>query len=248
MGVMLMAEAKLSTKIGRQVNKWVRSDRFSFWPASCVLCGGNDPSGRDLCPPCAGELPYAAGACHVCGLGLSQAGVCGNCLKHPPAYDHTLAVFEYCSPVDRMVQGLKFSGRLYFGRILGQMMAECIADRCDKRPDCIVPVPLHARRLRERGFNQAQELARPVAQALGLPLDVHLCQRARSTAPQTGLDAKSRQKNLKGAFTVTRENAYRHVALLDDVMTTGSTMEALAAELKRSGVERVDVWLCARAY
>jgi len=180
-------------------------------------------------------------------LPLSYDGTCGRCQKSPPAYDRTLAAFEYRPPVDRMIQGLKFNGQLYYGRILGILMAESLMTRMDERPQCIIPVPLHPQRLRERGFNQAQELARPVAKALHIPVDVRSCQRLRATTAQTGLDAKARRQNLRGAFAVLEPKEWSHVALLDDVMTTGSTIQALASELKRAGVERVDVWLCARA-
>jgi ComF family protein len=148
--------------------------------------------------------------------------------------------------VDHLLQQLKFNGRLEVAQLLGQVMADWLAAVSDASPDHFIPVPLHDSRLRERGFNQALELARPIAKRLGLPLDIHACRRTQATEPQTGLPRKARLKNIKGAFEVVRPVS-GHVVIIDDVMTTGSTAHELAKTLRQAGADRVEVWVCARA-
>jgi ComF family protein len=156
------------------------------------------------------------------------------------------APYRYAAPLDRLIPALKFGGKLAHARLLGELLAEELAASGARRPELILPVPLHARRLRERGYNQALELARPVARALGLPLETRACTRLRATAAQSGLDLKARRANLRGAFAVPALGV-KHVAVLDDVVTSGSTVAELARALARAGVERVDVWAVARA-
>jgi len=128
-------------------------------------------------------------------------------------------------------------------------MAEALMERVgDSAPEALVPVPLHRARLRERGFNQAVEIARPLAARLGIELDLNCCERVRNTAEQTRLDAAQRSRNLRDAFRVVRQVPYRHVAIVDDVLTTGSTVASLAGTLRAAGVEEIEVWSCARAF
>lgn len=245
---MLMAAPRLSTGIHGMVNDWIRSVQSWLSPPTCVLCDQGGADGRDLCHGCAGELPYVMAACRRCAIPLPQPGVCGQCQQRPPAFDAAQALFHYREPVDQLITGLKFNGRLQHARLLGELMADAFLDRhiCAEG-GAILPVPLHPARLRERGFNQALELARPIARHLGLPLLPRLCQRQHDTAPQLGQDAAARRRNLKGAFVVSDPGAIKSVVVVDDVMTTGSTVELMAQALKRAGVERVEVWVCARA-
>lgn len=229
------------------VNHWLKSVHDWLLPATCVLCDRAGVAGRDLCHGCAGELPYIDSACERCAIPLPQAGVCGQCQQSPPAFDAARALFHYREPVDQLIKGLKFNSRLHNARLLGELMAERLVIPGISRPDAIVPVPLHPARLRQRGFNQALELARPIARRLNAPLLPQLCQRLRDTAPQLGQDAKARRRNLKGAFAVADLGGIKHMVIVDDVMTTGSTAELLAQALKRAGVERVELWVCARA-
>jgi ComF family protein len=148
--------------------------------------------------------------------------------------------------VDHLVSGLKFNGRLADGRLLAALLGEHLEAAKVPLPDLLIPVPLHRERLRERGFNQALELARPLGRRFDIPLDLHSIRRQRETAPQSGLERKARRRNLKGAFILTRELEAKHVALVDDVVTTGSTVSELARMLKRGGVQRVDIWALAR--
>ena len=173
---------------------------------------------------------------------MSAPGVCGDCLRDPPLLAQTRAVFVYGFPLDRLVPRFKFHRDLAAGRLMADLMAGALMSA--PRPDALVPVPLHARRIRQRGYDQALELARPVARELGLPL-VEGLQRVRATHAQSELDAAARRRNLRGAF-VARPGLPAHVALVDDVMTTGATLRAAAMALRRAGVERVDAWVCAR--
>lgn len=173
--------------------------------------------------------------------------LCGNCLNDSPAYDRVLSVFTYASPVDHLIQDLKFNRKLHIARLLGDIMAGHLEQHVQTRPDLIIPVPLHGARLHERGYNQALELARPIARKLNLPIDYRSCERSRATPAQSDLPAMERPRNVQGAFNITGSFRGRHVAIIDDVMTTGSTVEELAAALRNAEASAIDVWVCARA-
>jgi ComF family protein len=172
--------------------------------------------------------------------------LCGHCQTQPPAFERCLSPFVYRAPLDHLLLGLKFNGRLERARLLGELMAQWLVSVVDVPPDHIIPVPLHSTRLRERGFNQAVELARPVAKQFGLSLNLGGVRRTRATPPQSDLSRKERLKNIKGAFEV-NESLSGQVVIVDDVMTTGSTADELAKTLLDAGAEQVVVWVCARA-
>lgn len=217
-----------------------------FKQHDCVLCGAGAGSGL-LCEPCRRELPRHRGAaCPVCAVPHADAGQrCGACLKQPPAYDRCVAALRYTFPADRLIQALKYGGQLALGGLLAELLAEAV--RGAPRPEVLVPLPLHADRARARGFNQATEIARRVARDLRIPLDTASLVRTRDTAPQAMLPLDERQRNVKGAFSCTGAVAGRHVALLDDVMTSGATLNAAAQALKRAGATEVSLWVAARA-
>ncbi len=171
--------------------------------------------------------------------------ICGACLKKPPAFDRTYPLWHYRPPVPGLIHALKFQGRLECARLLGEIMAEQLGTLLP--PDCLLPVPLHPARYRERGFNQALEIARPLTKQLGLPLTPRLCRRTRFTPPQYTRDAQGRRKNLRGAFQASKAVDGCRIAVVDDVMTTGTTAHEVAAALKRAGASRVEVWILARA-
>ena len=171
---------------------------------------------------------------------------CGECQTDPPAYVSTRAAFRYASPVDKLIQHLKYHDRLELSRLLGGYLANHLQTLDDPLPDVIVPVPLHASRLRERGYNQSLEIARFVAKRLELPINWKDAQRTRPTAPQTELPRDQRRKNVRGAFTAGSAFAGRRVAIVDDVMTSGHTANALSESLLRSGAVEVRVWVVAR--
>jgi ComF family protein len=223
-----------------------------LWPGRCLVCAepaGREPDtagDRDLCPACAGALPWNRSACACCGLPLpSPAAACGDCLRRPPPLTATRAVFRYAAPLDRLLPRLKFHGDLAAGRLCAGLMADALAEA--PRPQALIPLPLHRHRLRARGFDQALELTRPLGRALALPVADDLLRRVRDTAPQSRLDAPARRRNLRGAFALAPgASPPAHVVLIDDVMTTGATLHAAADALLRAGAERVDAWVCAR--
>ena len=218
----------------------------SLWPSRCLLCNAGGAAGHDLCVACAAALPWARLACPRCALPLSSpARACGACLRRAPLLDAAHAAFAYRFPLDRLLPRLKFHGDLAAGRLLAGAMAVAFADL--ERPGALVPVPLARARLRQRGYDQALELARPLARALGLELLPQGLLRVRDTQAQSRLDAAGRRRNVRGAFAAAPGVVLPpHVALVDDVMTTGATLQAAALALRRAGVRRVDAWVCAR--
>lgn len=230
-----------------KVDNWLNIIQTLFYPNRCLLCSAAGEEGRDLCRACRHELPDNPVACRLCGLPLTthHESHCGECQKHPPSLDGAIIPFRYVSPLDHLLLGLKFNRQLANARLLGGLMLDAIREHDEPLPDCILPVPLHPSRLRERGYNQALELARPIARGLGLPIDTKRVVRTLATAAQSSLEKKARRKNIRGAFTI-REEPPEHVAILDDVVTTGSTVNELAKVLRKAGARRVVVWACAR--
>ncbi|MDG4552436.1 MAG: ComF family protein [Candidatus Contendobacter sp.] len=227
---------------------WLGALERLILPPTCLLCGATGMGGLDLCAGCLGDLPRNLAACPRCAAPLPVAGTgpCARCRAQPPDFDRAVVPFRYQTPVDFMITRLKFNGRLANARLLGELFAAALAERGDPAPDCIVPVPLHPRRLRERGFNQALELARPVARRLGIPLRIDGLRRVRHTLPQVRLDARQRQTNPLGAFARGAPLPGARVALMDDVVTTASTMGECARVLRTGGVTDIAIWAIGR--
>jgi ComF family protein len=225
----------------KNVQSWLR-------PRCCLVCQGRAADGRGFCAECAAALPVLGPACPQCAaphdIGADNT-CCGRCQTEPPAYNASTALFRYSFPIDRLIQGLKYHGQLHHARVLGELLAARLAAR--PTPECILPVPLHPARLRERGYNQSLELARILARRLGVKLDYRALQRTRPTVPQTGLALDERARNVRKAFTLAPGFNARRVAVVDDVMTSGHTVNAVAKCLRRAGVEEVEVWVVARA-
>jgi ComF family protein len=217
-------------------------------PPTCILCGDPARQEIDLCKACQQELPWLTQMCERCALPLTNATTCGACLYQPPPFDKTLALWHYQQPVDHFITNLKFNHQLVYARLLGELLAQRLQQHYQQHalPECIIPVPLHTKRLRERGFNQALEIARPIAKQLKIKLDFKNCQRTRATEAQSALPAKHRHKNVKDAFAIKNKFHARHVALIDDVITTGHTITELSHALRKHDVEQIDVWCCAR--
>jgi ComF family protein len=211
---------------------------------SCFLCRG---ASRDmLCQACAHDLPQlAAPRCPRCALASPGGATCGRCLANAPRYDATLAALAYEFPADALIHALKFRSELALAPLLSRLLLKEIPP--STRVDIVVAVPLSAQRLKERGYNQALELARPIAAHLGAPLDFGLCERAHETPPQTGLPWAERARNVRGAFRCTRALAGACVAVVDDVMTTGATLSACAEAARAAGARRVVALTVARA-
>ncbi len=229
------------------VYNWSIFERFWRVAHPCLLCGAATAEPAGLCAPCRGDLPRIAHPCPRCGeaMGAPSALPCGHCQRHPPPFDELVSACAWQAPVTGFVGGLKFREQLPAARLLGHLLADAVSGR--PPPDVLLPVPLHARRLRQRGYNQAREIARFTARRLGLPIDPTLVKRTRPTPPQQGLHARERRRNLRGAFALTGALPGKHVAIVDDVVTTGSTVGEIARLLRRAGAERVVVWAAARA-
>ncbi|HET7300871.1 MAG TPA: ComF family protein [Oleiagrimonas sp.] len=215
------------------------------WPSQCLLCGARGMSGLDVCAGCLADLPRNTCCCARCALPLAQpAALCGRCLEHPPPWQAAWVPFRYGWPLDRLETRYKFSAHLAAGRALAALWRERAPP---ERPQAIVPVPLHHARLRQRGYDQTLELARQIARQMHLPLHDRCLKRQRATRAQSTLDAVARRRNVRGAFGIRRGIALPdHVALFDDVLTTGATVGECARVLHRAGVARVDVWALAR--
>ncbi len=194
-------------------------------------------------------MPHNLHACSHCAEPFESKqhnDLCGRCLSKPPAFDTTYAPYGYDARLRYLISGLKFNRHYPNARLLGFLLAQHLT-LCNDRPEAIVPMPLHPARLKERGFNQTLEIGLTLSRHLNIPLQTDLALRIRNTPHQIHLSAKQRRNNLKNAFQIKTKNRYRHVAILDDVMTTGSSCHELAKALKQSGVDVVDVWVCARA-
>jgi ComF family protein len=214
-----------------------------LWPSDCLLC--LDPAvAGSVCDNCERLLPRSAERCQRCALPLPEGRLCGECLRNPPPFDDVVTAFDYRFPIDRLVHRFKFSADLATGAYLGDALARAVA--AAPPPDLVVASPASAARLRERGFNPALVLARRVASRLGVALDPRGLAKVRHTPPQTGLDRADRRRNLRGAFSVRRRLEGPHVVVVDDVMTTGATLSALATVLKDGGASRVSGWVVAR--
>lgn len=215
-------------------------------PPECHLCGVSIPTGM-LCTACVGELPAHPGnGCPVCALPTGQGGVCGRCQRHPPAFDRSVTPYLYDFPLSHLIHGLKYGHRLQFGRFLAERVLAAVAVQGAERPDLIVPMPLHPDRLRERGFNQAAEIARPLARHAGCRMDPGILVRDVATPPQVGLPWRARAANVRGAFRCTADLDGLRVAVVDDVMTTGATLHEAARTLKSRGAVWVENWVVAR--
>src|SRR5690242_12664006 len=229
-GVWIWRREAVNLMTIRKVDGLRRRLLRALLPLRCLLCGADGAAGRDLCAGCARDCAINSPSCPRCALPLATpAPLCGECVERSPPFASAWVPFRYAHPLDLLEARFKFRGDLAAGRVLAELMIEHALCDTPTRPDLIVTVPLHISRLRERGYNQAFELARPLARALGIPVERDLLQRVRATPAQTGLDAASRRRNLRRAFAVPATNAVpAHVALFDDVMTTGATLRECA--------------------
>jgi len=210
----------------------------------CVLCGNMSSNGL-WCEPCDAAMPYLdMPLCPVCALPTPCGEVCGHCLQTPPAYRHTQASFGYQFPVDRLIQAMKYQEQL----ALPGIFAEKLLARIEKThlPDYLIPMPLHPAKLKRRGFNQALLIAKPLAKALNIPLLSNACHRLRDTPSQTDLPWSERSKNVKDAFSCEMDLTGKHIALIDDVITTGASLNELARAVQNCGAADIRAWVVAR--
>lgn len=213
-------------------------------PQSCILCGIGSGC-HPLCAACNADLPKSTSpCCPVCALPTPQYAICGTCLQHPPAFDATVAAFSYAFPADALLRAFKYREQLQIATLVADNLVPALAMR--PRPDLVIPMPLHPQRLRERGFNQAAEIARHVGNALTIPLAPNAVLRVRHTDPQARLPLDKRKKNIRGAFAATQDLSGKKVAIVDDVMTSGASLDELAKTLKAAGAVSVECWIAAR--
>lgn len=232
------------------VNNWLNIIQDYLLPPTCILCGNTGFDSQDICQGCFTDLHKNIHCCYKCAeifeTANSSPQLCGHCISKSPAFDETHAPFIHQGIMRHLIATLKFNRQYKNARLLGYLLATQIKKTAEI-PDIILPVPLHKQRYRERGFNQSIEIAKALSKQLDIPIDTKSCIRIRNTVHQIDLPAKQRHKNIKNAFAVNQLIKTQHIAILDDVMTTGSTVNELAKVLKKAGVARVDVWVCARA-
>ncbi|WP_219116542.1 ComF family protein [Janthinobacterium sp. UMAB-56] len=220
-------------------------------PAQCALCGIGCP--EVLCPPCRAQyLGLLRPRCRQCANPLDDVALlCGRCLHQRPAYDATVTAFDYAAPVDQLLLQLKFGARLALAPLFAQLLHVAIQQHAAwVAPHLLCPVPLGPARLAQRGYNQALEIARPLARLLDVQLQPRLALRVRETPAQSGMAPQERQANLAHAFAIAPEHAALlqgcHVGIVDDVMSSGHTVNALAAACKGAGAARVSILVVAR--
>ena len=232
--------------VTQSMAKWGRSITNWLLPRRCLLCGL--PAGAShLCAGCEADLPQMGLACPCCAAPVVTKGVCAACLQHPPAFSLALAPLAYTGSARYLVTQFKYQRRLSCAQPLLQALLHTIQMRNDVLPEALIPVPIHATRLRERGFNQALELARPLGAALGIQVWPDAVRRVRKTVPQNQLAEDERVANVRGVFAL-RDGVVlpKHVAIVDDVLTTGATVRELTRLLHKQGCEQVEVWCAAK--
>lgn len=226
------------------VGEALRRSLETLFPCTCLLCR-SDSGPRPVCPACVADLPaLPAQRCPQCAEPTTHGERCGRCLAQPPAFDSVTALYAYQFPLDRLVQSLKYGHQLALATWFGDALATALADL---QVDQVVPLPLHPSRLRERGFNQAAEIARPLAARLRRPVDWDGLARVRATQPQAEQPLKQRQGNVRNAFESWRDYSGQTLLLVDDVLTSGATLDEAARVLKIHGARQVHAAVIGRA-
>ena len=229
-------------------SKLLSSTNLTFAEQGCLLCGETSDTGVCLCTACLEDLPVIEHSCRKCGLPTEEdTPLCGYCLIETPLNHRAVSVLHYKSPVDYLIKKLKYHHQLEVADLLGKLIVDKLKRLEWELPEQIIPVPLHVSRLEQRGYNQAVEIARTVSKTLNIPINLTNCVRTRITTPQIELSIVDRKNNLTNAFEVVHQIPAKHVAIIDDVMTTGSTLNALTTALLNSGIQKVDIWACSRA-
>lgn len=235
----------------KTVNNWSDIIQYSLFPPSCIFCGKQAERLLDLCNTCKKGLLSLGTQCICCAQALEikadKQQICGRCQKEPKAFDKVYAPYQHQGEIRYLINQLKFENAYKNSRLLGLLLSEFLVTQKTPLPDYIMPVPLHPKRYRQRGYNQTLEIAKVISKELNTPIEYKNCLRTQNSAHQISLSLKQRQQNIIGAFTIKQAVNADHIAILDDVMTTGATANELAKTLKAAGAKRVDIWVCARA-
>lgn len=210
----------------------------------CTFCGTS--SAKDLCAGCVAELPLIHCKCRQCGVPLEYDTLCGDCLIAPPAFSRCIAPLRYESPISHLIGSFKYQSNFNHGRILSQLLIEQLQREDLTSISALIPVPLHWRRRWQRGFNQSEIIADELSRALHLPIQTRWLRKIRSGTPQQNLDAHERQRNLRDAFACKCDVSGMHLAVIDDVVTTGATANVIAKTLRDRGAASVQIWALAR--
>ncbi len=246
---------KLSTKITKMVNKLfpVRSIKESLSQKHCYLCKQTIYEALPICNDCKADLPWNTLACTICALPMkisSDTGICGNCLCNEPIYSQCISAFSYTFPINALISDFKYNKQRHFGKLMSKMLAIKIEKEIKKnelqKPDLLMPVPIHINRFDTRGFNQSEDICIDLSKYLNIAIDRHSLQRTIHTPSQTALTKQERQKNLHQAFNIQKKLNGEVIALVDDVITTGATIECLSTLLLNAGAKEVVVWSLAR--
>jgi len=221
----------------------------SLLKQTCVLCANHEGGKLGLCGACLQDLPWhASPQCPQCGL-LSDGLVCGSCLNASPSFDATHALFTYDYPLDRLLQHYKYKESLHLASTFASLFVDKKLSKrlnANSKIDRIIPMPMHDTRLKQRGFNQALEISRLISKHMQIKLDYTSCQRTKLTPPQASLPLKERIKNICGVFHCPQNLQGLNIAIMDDVMTTGASLNELAKTLKQAGAVHVECWVIAR--
>lgn len=215
----------------------------------CLLCDLTCKFDTFICDQCRQTLPRHTPGCVGCGVNIHlkhENNLCGQCISTPPAFHQLFSLFDYAEPISSFIHQLKFQGNLRIARWFATEWIHFLKNAISL-PEVIFPVPLHHARLSERGFNQANEIAKPIGNYFNIPIDTKACVRIKNTQAQSALSSAKRKNNVKNAFGLSRTITEKHVVILDDVVTTGNTVTELVLLLRKMGVQKIDVWCVARA-
>ncbi len=219
------------------------------FPSTCLLCAEIQVNHNLICHDCYQELPFMTNYCLGCGLSISEkTKICGTCINQPFSFQECHSVFNYNFAIPYLISQLKFHDQILIAKLFGKILCQKMLFyyRDNAQPEFIIPVPLHQKRLRQRGYNQTYEIAKFIKQNFSVKLTINACQRIKATKPQTELNKKQRHNNVINAFSITPNFQAKHIAILDDVMTTGHTVNELSKSFIAAGVEKIDIWLVAR--
>ena len=227
---------------------------MGFLKSNCVLCNAFTDGAISLCGACRIDLPRIEHACKRCALPMRSGNndgsmVCGACMSQKNHFDYAESLFFYENPIDYLIGQMKFHQQLSVAAVLADLLKNYFGKKELEHgmPQLIIPMPLYKKRLVERGFNQSVEIAKPLAKLLEIPIAKELVERSKPTKPQTHLNKKQRRDNVLGCFEIINQPTASHIVILDDVVTTGATVNELAKVLKKTGVKKIGVWSLARA-